>query len=627
VFVNLKKIRKIFFVKLFAVDKVAVLDFGGQYAHLIANRIRRMGVFAEILIPQNMVDPSEELKDYKGIILSGGPQSVFDKDSPKIDSAIFEIGKPILGICYGMQLIVKELNGKVTKGKGGEYGQAQLQLSGKSKLFTGVPKSSTAWMSHGDEATKLPKGFAKIASTKDCQFAAIEGKVQSPNSKAQSIVFGVQFHPEVLHTEFGEKIIANFLAVTKAKKEWSLDKFMKEEISRIKKQVGKKKVFMLVSGGVDSVVAFALLQKAIGQKKVFSLMIDTGLLRKNEASEAFESLKKAGFDNLKLVSEGSHFLAALKNITDPEEKRRVIGRVFLKVQRKVLKRLRLNPREWLLGQGTIYPDTIESAGTSNSDRIKTHHNRVEEIEKMIEKGLVVEPLAQLYKDEVRELGRKLKLPKNLIERHPFPGPGLGVRILCSTSEKPKNTNKIETEINRKWKIRGKILPVRSVGVQGDSRSYAYPVALFTASLDFEKLNEIATWIVNKFPEINRVVLCLSAKKAPRVFQACVANSAKLSRFRIELLQDADEIVNKALHAKKLYSKVWQFPVVLAPVFEKEGESVILRPVNSEEAMTANFARLPESFLSEVSKNLIKLPDIENVFLDITNKPPATIEWE
>jgi len=605
------------------VDKIAVLDFGGQYAHLIANRIRRLGVLAEILIPQNLVDPAEELKNFRGIILSGGPQSVLGEDAPTIDSAIFESKKPILGICYGLQLLVKKLEGKVKKVRGGEFGKSTLRLASlargaKSKLFTGVPKASVAWMSHGDEVVELPVGFKKIASTEDCEFAAIEDSAKQ--------IFGVQFHPEVVHTKFGEKIFKNFLKITRAKKSWTMDQFLKTEISHIKKQVGKRKVFMLVSGGVDSAVGFALLEKALGKKNIFGLMVDHGLLRKNEAEKVHKSLKKAGFKNLKIINESKHFLAALKNITDPEEKRRVIGRVFLKVQRKALKRLRFNPREWLLGQGTIYPDTIESAGTANADKIKTHHNRVPEIEAMIEKNLVIEPLAQLYKDEVREVGKKLKLPKNLIERHPFPGPGLGVRIICGESKNPKIKNKIETELNRKWRTKGKVLPIRSVGVQGDSRSYAYPVALFTASRDFEKLDEIATWLVNKYSEINRVVLCLNSTKAPRVFQTCFT---KLTCSRIDLAREADEIVNKALISKKLYSKVWQFPVVLAPVFEpeKEGEAVILRPINSEEAMTANFARLPKSFLNGVTKRLMKLDGVENVFLDITNKPPATIEWE
>ncbi|MFH0776012.1 MAG: glutamine-hydrolyzing GMP synthase [Patescibacteria group bacterium] len=605
-------------------DKIAVLDFGGQYAHLIANRIRRAGILAEILLPQNLIDPVTELKDYKGVILSGGPQSVFEKNSPKVDSTIFALGKPVLGICYGLQFLVQALGGKVKKAAGGEFGEAKLKILGKSKLLEKVPKSSIAWMSHGDEVVKLPAGFQKIASTEDCEFAAIEGKHATPNVKRETPIFGVQFHPEVRHTEFGDKILANFIQICGAKKSWNLDKFLKDEIAKIKKQVGQRKVFLLVSGGVDSTVAFALLEKALGKKRVFGLMIDTGLLRQDEAEQVHKSLQKAGFENLKVANEAGHFLAALRNITDPEEKRRVIGRVFLKVQRKVLKRLRFNPREWLLGQGTIYPDTIESAGTKNSDKIKTHHNRVEEIERMIERGLIVEPLAELYKDEVREVGKKLKLPKNLIERHPFPGPGLGVRILCGQSEKPKTTNKIETEIFRKWKIRGKVLPLRSVGVQGDARTFAHPVALFTAARDFEKLSAIATWIVNKFSEINRVILCLDSSKAPRVFQTF---AAKLNSSRVELVREADAIVNKILTTQKLYAKVWQFPVVLAPVFEQSGEAIILRPINSEEAMTANFARLPKAFFAAAANKLKKIEGVEHVFLDLTNKPPATIEWE
>ncbi|MFH1375709.1 MAG: glutamine-hydrolyzing GMP synthase, partial [Patescibacteria group bacterium] len=399
----------------------------------------------------------------------------------------------------------------------------------------------------------------------------------------------------------------------------------RDEITRVKKQVGKRKVFMLVSGGVDSAVGFALLEKALGKANVFGLFIDHGLLREGEVDQVQKSLKKVGFRNLKVVNASGHFLSALRNVTDPEEKRRVIGRVFLKVQRKALKRLHFNPREWLLGQGTIYPDTIESAGTENADKIKTHHNRVVEIEQMIEKGLVVEPLAQLYKDEVRELGKKLKLPASLIGRHPFPGPGLGVRVLCGSPEKCSTTNKIETEINRKWKLKGKVLPIRSVGVQGDARTYAHPVVLFTAKRDWKKLDEIATWTVNKFKDVNRVLFCLTSTKAPRSFQG---KFAKLTRPRLELAREADALANKVLVSKKLYNKVWQMPVVLAPVsVNGDSESVILRPIDSQEAMTASFSRLPKGAVSEMAKRIAKLPGVEHVFYDLTNKPPGTIEWE
>jgi len=598
-------------------DKIAVIDFGGQYAHLIANRIRRQGVLAEIILPQNVIDVETDFKDYKGIILSGGPDSCLRAGSPTIDKKLFELKKPILAICYGHQLAMHLLGGKVKKGKQPEYGPAKLKVAGKSKLFATTPKVSRVWMSHWDEVIALPKDFAQVASTESCKFASVSNEAKQ--------IYGVQFHPEVIHTEIGEKLLTNFVKLTGAKASWKMEKFLADEISKIKKQVGKRKVFMLVSGGVDSTVAFALLEKALGKQNVFGLLIDHGLMRKGETKLVMESLRKAGFSNLRVENASGHFMAALKNVTNPEEKRRIIGRVFLATQRKVLKRLRFNPREWLLGQGTIYPDTIESAGTANADKIKTHHNRVAEIEVMLEKGLVVEPLAELYKDEVREVGRKLKLPKELIERHPFPGPGLGVRILCGEPVRCENTNKIETEINRKWKTRGKILPIQSVGVQGDARTYKHPVAIYTASRDWEKLDSLATSLINKFSDINRVLLCLTLNKSPRSIKA---KAAHLTPKRIALLQEADAIANQVLRAKKLYDKVWQMPVVLIPVsVEGNLESIILRPVDSAEAMTASFSRLPKAAVNEMAKKIQKLTGVEHVYLDITNKPPATIEWE
>jgi len=337
-------------------------------------------------------------------------------------------------------------------------------------------------------------------------------------------------------------------------------------------------------------------------------------------------LKKAGFDNLHVAEESGHFLAALKNAVEPEEKRRIIGRVFLQVQRKALKKLDFNPRRWLLGQGTIYPDTIESGGTKNADKIKTHHNRVEEIERMIKKGLVVEPLADLYKDEVREVGRKLGLPDALIDRHPFPGPGLGVRILCAEeADKPENFARIEQEIKRKWGFANKVLPVRSVGVQGDERTYRHAVAIFSKEKNWKKLDQVSTEIIARFPELNRVVLCVSQPEAPRSIRL---TPGRLTADRISRLQTADDIVTKFLKKKKLYADVWQMPVVLAPVASTEGqESVILRPVDSTEAMTASFSQLPRKDVDELVKQIAQQENIEYVFYDLSNKPPGTIEWE
>jgi len=597
-------------------DTITVIDFGGQYAHLIANRIRRAGVYAEIVHAEDI--DVKHLAKSKGIILSGGPASCLAKESPTVDKNIFELGLPTLAICYGHQLMMKLLGGKVKKGKMPEYGPARLTIGGTSKLFTKLAKTSTVWMSHFDEVTELPKGFVAVAKTKECTFAAVA------DEKRQ--IWGVQFHPEVVHTEVGEKLLNNFVAITKAKKSWTMDQFLKDEIKRIKKQVGGKKVFLLVSGGVDSTVAFALLEKALGKKRVYGLLVDHGMMRENEAELVLASLQKAGFDNLHVAEEAGHFLAALKNAKDPEDKRRIIGRVFLKVQRKVLKQMKFNPRQWLLGQGTIYPDTIESGGTKHADKIKTHHNRVPEVEAMIAKGLVIEPLAELYKDEVREVGRKLKLPAALIDRHPFPGPGLGVRCLCADEpSKPVTTSRIEAEVRRKWQLDAKVLPIKSVGVQGDARTYRNPLAIFTASRDWNKLDKAATEIIQKFPEINRVILSLTDKKAPRMYRL---RPGGMTTDRLALLQKADSAVLKVLKAKKAYASVWQMPVVLAPVSPTgDAESIILRPVDSQEAMTAAFSRLPAGTVSEFAKKVGEIDGITGVFYDLTNKPPGTIEWE
>jgi len=597
-------------------DKITVIDFGGQYAHLIANRIRRAGVYSEIVHAEDI--DLKSLAKSKGVILSGGPASCLAKGSPTVGKKIFELGLPTLAICYGHQLTMKLLGGKVKKGKTPEYGRAELKITGTSKLFAKLPKKSTVWMSHWDEVTDLPKGFEAVATTKECGFAAVA------DEKRQ--IWGVQFHPEVVHTEIGEKLLVNFVTLTKAKKSWTMDQFLKDEVKRIKKQVGDKKVFLLVSGGVDSTVAFALLEKALGKKRVYGLLVDHGMMRENEAELVMASLKKAGFDNLHVASEQGHFLAALKNAKDPEDKRRIIGRVFLKVQRKVLKQMKFNPRQWLLGQGTIYPDTIESGGTKHADKIKTHHNRVPEVEEMIKKGLVVEPLAELYKDEVREVGRKLKLSAALIDRHPFPGPGLGVRCLCADEPaKPTTTSRIEAEVRRKWKLDAKVLPIKSVGVQGDARTYRNPLAIFTASRDWDKLDKAATEIIQKFPEINRVVLSLTDSKAPRMYRL---RPSGMTTDRLAKLQQADSAVLKVLKSKKAYDKVWQMPVVLAPVSPTgEDESIILRPVDSQEAMTASFSRLPAGTVTEFAKKVGEIDGITGVFYDLTNKPPGTIEWE
>lgn len=599
-------------------EKILVLDFGGQYAHLIASRLRSLGFFAEISLPQNFSLAIAKQRVIKGIILSGGPASVLAADAPQLPLEIFACGKPILAICYGFQLAIKILGGKIKRGQVAEFGPTQLtQITPKksAKIFHKLPQKFQVWMSHFDVVQSLPCTWQVLARTPHCQFAAAE----------TTNLWGVQFHPEVAHTEFGTKILAKFAKCCGLAKNWSLKEFLQSEIQRIKKQVGSKKVFLLTSGGVDSTVALALLQQALGPQKVFGLLIDTGLLRAGEAQAVLENFRKHGFQHLQLEKAARHFLAALKNVSEPEAKRRIIGRVFVQVQRKVLRRLKFNTREWLLGQGTIYPDTIESAGTKHADLIKTHHNRVPEIAKMLAQNLVVEPLKELYKDEVRAIGRQLKLAPKLLQREPFPGPGLGIRILCGETKPLAKGKSLAATIQRKWQTKARVLPLRSVGIQGDQRTFHYPVALFAPHFNLAKFVKLATSILNHFVELNRVLLCLTASTPPRRF---LTQKVFLTRDRIALCQRVDEQARQILACSKVASKVWQMPVILAPISTTgDKESVILRPVESEEAMTAAAALFEPQILRQFAQGLTEFPEIEQVFLDLTNKPPGTIEWE
>ncbi|PJC36723.1 glutamine-hydrolyzing GMP synthase [Candidatus Peregrinibacteria bacterium CG_4_9_14_0_2_um_filter_53_11] len=595
---------------------IAVIDFGSQYAHLIANRIRRLKVYAEILLPET---PLEELKKYKGIILSGGPQSVYGEGSATIDPGIFKLGVPILGVCYGHHLIAHLLGGKVESGMTKEYGLAQLSIKKSSGLFAGISGETQAWMSHGDTVTKIPPGFSIYGSTADCLTAAM--------GDAKRRIFAVQFHMEVKHTKKGLLMLDNFLKLCKVERTWSMQKFMKRKLEEVKKMIGERKVFLLVSGGVDSTVAYALLCKALGPERVYGLSIDTGLLRKDEAKKTDALLKRAGIKNFHIYDAKKEFLSALKGETDPEKKRAIIGTTFLEVQAKVAKKLKLNPDDWVLGQGTIYPDTIESKGTKHSDKIKTHHNRVPEILKLIEENKVIEPLAELYKDEVRALGSRLGLPDEAVWKHPFPGPGLGVRILCTKKAVPvPNQAELEKKINdhlASHGLRGVILPIQSVGVGGDSRSYKHPLVIWGKKQPWKKLETLSTALTNRFTDINRVCLLLH----PQEIHSVKVRPGTLTAPRIALAQELDDIVVTFTKREKIEDKVWQFPTVLLPI-EVNGEvkeGVVLRPICSDEAMTAHFYKMPLPLLEKCVKKLRQKASV--VLYDITNKPPATIEWE
>ncbi len=597
-------------------DKIYVLDSGGQYAHLIANRIRRLKVFSEIR--PNDIDP-KEISDAKGIILSGGPQSVYEDGAPQVDKRIFGLGVPVLGICYGHHLIAHNLGGKVDECEVKEYGLTEIY--GEildSKILEGLNRKEIVWMSHGTEVTKLPHNFKTYYRTKNCYNAVI--------ADPQKRIYGVQFHPEVTHTKCGVKILDNFLKICGVRRDWVISHFIDEEREKIIEQTKDKKVFLLTSGGVDSTVTFLVLSEILGLDRVYGLFVDTGLMRKDEEREVEKNMQDLGFTNFHIAYKGKEFLKALEGVFEPEEKRKIIGRLFLDIQKEYSDKLNLNPKEWVIGQGTIYPDTIESGGSKHASKIKTHHNRVSEIEDLIKKGVIIEPIKDLYKDEVREVGISLGLKKELVWRHPFPGPGLGVRILCSKEpDTLHNASEIEGGIKSDLGIENTVLNIKSVGVQGDARTYRHPVALFFEDTpSWDNLEELSTEITNNFYDINRVLLCLSHPVKPKKIRVY---NKYLTHDRVEVLQEIDYIVMKNIKAAGLIRDIWQFPVVLLPIGLDNKESVVLRPVCSMEAMTANFYKIDWKLLDKIKNEIMDTGKISMLFFDLTNKPPSTIEWE
>ncbi|MCG9874298.1 MAG: glutamine-hydrolyzing GMP synthase [Leptospiraceae bacterium] len=601
--------------------KIAVVDFGGQYSHLIASRVRRLGAYTEILSNE---EGMEKYASYSGIILSGGPSSVYEKDSPQIAPEIFQLGIPILGICYGHQLTMKILGGKVESTGESEYGPAEIQIldSNISNLSRSLGRTEKVWMSHGDEVVELPPGFSNIGSTESCQFAMVSNESKK--------IYGIQFHPEVTHTIHGNTLLSNFIRISGCKDTWNLQEFIQKEMEIIRRQVGERgKVFMLVSGGVDSTVAYLMLAKSLGAQRVKGLLVDTGFMRKNEVSGLRENLHKLGID-LTISDESQVFYNALVAKSDPEEKRLIVGNLFLEAQARAVEELNLDPKEWILGQGTIYPDTIESGGTKHSHKIKTHHNRVPAIQKMLDEGKIIEPLRDLYKDEVRELGNYLGLDTQWTDRHPFPGPGLVVRMIATQREvDPAIEKNIQHFFQKEIpNFICKVLPFPSVGVQGDQRSYANCLLINQFSQDWNLLDKIATSITNKFKEINRIVLLPNNLNSIRFPDSLEYTELHLNKEHSDLLREADCITNQFIFDHKITKDIWQMPVVLVPCGREKGKfSIILRPVESNEAMTANFYPMKWDLLAKLCSEIQTISQISDVFFDLTNKPPGTIEWE
>ena len=573
--------------------QIVVLDAGGQYCHLIARKVRDLGVYSEVRPSET---PAGELAGAKGLIISGGPSSVYDPASPTVDPAIFDSGARVLGICYGQQLMAHLLGGVVQKGEKGEYGMAALDLDGAaSVLFDGVSGRQQIWMSHRDLVTGAPPGFAVLGSTATCAVAAIEAPARG--------LYAVQFHPEVVHTTSGRTILSNFLfGICGCERDWDPRHRIPQIESEIRQCAGGRNVFFFVSGGVDSTVASALCIRALGPERVRGVYVDTGLMREGET----DYVRRMPGVSVEMAAD--RFLGALEGVRDPEQKRHIIGEEFVRVQERIVESRHLLDGHWILGQGTIYPDTIESGGTEKAAVIKTHHNRVPGIQKLIEAGRLIEPLRSYYKDEVREIGRELGLPAEVLDRHPFPGPGLAIRCLCSEIEAPVAAT-----------ADGYILPVHSVGVQGDSRSYA-PV-LSIDSLDQAR----ATELINRIAGVNRVIACV---RTIEPMAGLRVRASALTPERLARLRRADAIVRRLSHESGFDREIWQFPVVLIPLGSPAApDSVVLRPVDSVDGMTAQSVGMPDGLLRAIADELLAVPGIGGVFYDLTHKPPATIEWE
>jgi GMP synthase (glutamine-hydrolysing) len=580
--------------------QITVLDAGGQYCHLIARKVRDLGVYAEVAPSET---PAAMLSGRKGIIISGGPSSVYDPGSPTIDPALLSAGTPVLGICYGQQLMAHLLGGSVQKGERGEYGFAQLDITRADTILRGIEGRQQVWMSHRDLVVEPPAGFSVLASTETCAIAAI--------SAPEKRLYAVQFHPEVAHTPCGRTILSNFLfEVCGCERDWDPAGQVRAVEDQIRTAAGDGNVFFFVSGGVDSTVAYTLCLRALGPERVHGAYVDTGLMREGETEFVRKNFADLGARSFAVEDAREQFLGALAGATDPEAKRHVIGHQFVEVQERILESEHFLDGRWILGQGTIYPDTIESGGTAKAELIKTHHNRVAGIQKLIDQGRIVEPLASFYKDEVRAIGRELGIAPELLDRHPFPGPGLAIRCLCS------NTNAAAEKTADGW-----ILPVHSVGVQGDCRTYRPVLAL----RDFPESEEEAARLINRIDGINRVVATVWT--AAPLAEMRVA-PATLTPQRLDRLRAADAVVRRLAHDSGFDATIWQFPVVLIPFGAGTStDSVVLRPIDSVDGMTARAVRMPEELLQRMTAALMAIDGIAGVFYDLTNKPPGTIEWE
>ncbi len=500
-------------------EEILILDFYGQYNQLIARRVRECNVYSEIVPFDTSIEKIKKIAP-KGIIFTGGPSSVYEENAPRLDKEIFELGIPILGICYGMQLISYSLGGNVQKAEKREYGTTTVNFDNTSPLFKGFSDKNDCLMSHTDFVEKLPEGFKKIADTSHCPIAGM--------ANDEKKIYGIQFHPEVNHTQNGTKIISNFLDICGCKRDWNMSSFVEESVKQLKEKIGDKKALCALSGGVDSSVAAVLLNKAIG-KNLTCIFVDHGLLRKNEGDEVEHVFRNQYDINLIRVNAKDRFLSKLAGITDPEKKRKIIGEEFIRVFEEEAKKI---GKVDFLVQGTIYPDVIESGGSGKGQTIKSHHN-VGGLPDYVDFEEIIEPLRDLFKDEVRKTGLELGIPENLVYRQPFPGPGLAIRVIGDITDEKLEILKeadfifreeianagLDRSLNQYFAV---LTNLKSVGVMGDGRTYDYTLALRAvetsdfmtatwAKIPYEILEKVSSRIVNEIKNINRVVYDITSK--------------------------------------------------------------------------------------------------------------------
>jgi GMP synthase (glutamine-hydrolysing) len=610
---------------IMSMDSIAVLDFGCQYTHQIGEAVRRQGVFSEILPCET---PARELERFRGIILSGGPDSVYREGSPKCDPGVFSLGKPVLGICYGMQLMARELGGEVRHTGRGEYGEGRIRLEGQSALFRGFPEG-VVWMSHGDSVTRLPVGFEPMARSGSGLLAAMGNEERG--------LYALQFHPEVAHTENGDRIFRNFaIDICRCRAGWSPGNYIDEAVREIREQVGDGHAVVLASGGVDSSVAALLAKKALGDR-VRAIHIDTGFERKGEGEKVKALLEGYGIP-VDVIDASEHTLKRIGNELDPERKRKIIGDSYVEVLYERLSGFEKDKSAFLV-QGTLYADSIESSkGVGNkADLIKSHHNVGSElITKLRDSGRLVEPNKRFFKRETRIIARMLGLPKEISERHPFPGPGLGVMYVGNVF-RPDDYRDVKTSagnILAESGFGGFVVPIGNVGVKGSARAYGNLVIIKGDRERYDEIRQVSNRLGNEIRSITRAALLLEG----RDFSQDEWDSIKpmhITRRRMELLKEIDSIFMSSLESSGLYGNIEEMAVILFAGPERPW--VALRPGITPDYMTVRPPRIPgemewdffDKSIRQVMGNpgVRELGGIDGVVLDTTNKPPATYQWE